>query len=210
MPIQPSSPNHQSTLPMDCLQPTDCTVFGTANVKVMPPTAQTVGRAPEYIRSKFQKNCILAIEELKASLALAANNYAAIFAILIFAEATEHAYMDAHVNIFVEANVKPGKTERDRTVSMPVHVRRTDRTALAGEYGEIISFSVHASQLVVRNKRTYIPLWLAKNKFRDVKNSARNKTQHSEYVPAGRRIWLDKTGLIASLLVQLPARRPRS
>lgn len=213
MPIQPYSPknvashneDHQSTLPIDGLQPTDCTVFGTLNVRVTPPTAESIRRAPQYSRLALQENCRLATEDLKIALSQATNNYLAIVAILKFAEATENAYLEAQIDVMVEARVKAEKTERDRTISMYTRIRGADHAAPSGQDGKIISFKLPASKIVMYDNKAYIPLWLAKKSFKEVQSGSRDNAQHLERVPAGRPVWLGKAGLIASLLMQLPA-----
>lgn len=209
MPTQPCNPknvashnpDHQSTLPIDGLQPTDCTVFGTLNVRVMPPTVES--RAPQYGRLAFQENCRIATEDLRIALSQATNSYLAIVAIVKFAEATENAYLEAQIDVVVEARVKAGKTESDRTISMYTRIRGADHAAPPGQYGKIISFKLPASKIVMYDKKTYIPLWLARKGFKQAQSGSRNNAQHLERVPAGRPVWLGKAGLIASLLMQL-------
>jgi hypothetical protein len=67
----------------------------------MPPTPESIRRAPQYSRLAFQENCRLATEDLKIALSQATNNYLAIVAILKFAEATENAYLEAQVNVVI-------------------------------------------------------------------------------------------------------------
>jgi hypothetical protein len=93
---------------------------------------------------------------------------------------------------------------------MYTRIRGADHAAPSGQYGKIISFRLPASKIVMYDKKAYIPLWLARKGFKQAQSGSRNNAQHLERVPAGRPVWLGKAGLIASLLMQLPASGRRS